>query len=720
MSETVKQELIKKLPQELRPLVDLAYNLWWSWTAEARNIWKELDPPLWHQTRHNPVAILRQITEERMKLVKSNRLYLTKMNKVYQNFLLLKNGSDELWFKNHFPKIEDQKIAYLSMEFGVHNSVRIYSGGLGILAGDHLKEASDLGVPIVAVGFLFQEGYFTQKIPLDGWQQAIYREADFLDLPILEVKDPDNPEENLLIPINFNRIIVWVKIWKLLVGRITLYLMDSNIQNNPPWDQDLTDRLYGGSQELRMKQEMILGLGAVRLFNKLKIKPAMYHLNEGHCSFSSIERIYNLLNNGKSFSDAVTEVREHTLFTTHTPVPAGHDAFPFSLVETYFNEIYISKMGRENFFSLGTYRFEDGKIESFNMTALGIRTARQVNSVSALHEEVTRAMFSPLLDEMKNKYGGNHILTHITNGVHVPSFVAEQVQELLSFIDSNWRDYHDDENYWRVDLQKLSGIPNSQLWNIHTKSKDRLFRLIRETARTKIKTGEWNTELAMISGVLLDPKVLTIGFGRRFATYKRATLIFKVLDRIESLVNDPYKPIQIIFAGKAHPNDDLGKKLIQDVVNYAKDKTFANRIAFIEDYGLASAKMMLSGVDLWLNNPMRPMEASGTSGMKASGNFVPNCSILDGWWAEGYNGRNGFAINPSNTITEDQDTFDANCLYDMLEKEIIPLYYNLDNFGIPNNYVDIMREAFISVLPKFSARRMLKEYCSNLYVKTLF
>lgn len=719
MGEIIKQELIKKLPQELKPLVDLAYNLWWSWIPEARNIWKDLDPPLWHSTRHNPIAILREISDERLNLAKSNRLYLTKMNKVHQSFLQLKNNSDELWFKTTFPQFEDKKIAYLSMEFGVHNSVRIYSGGLGILAGDHLKEASDLGVPIVAAGFLFQEGYFTQKIPLDGWQQAIYRQADFFDLPILEVKDPDNPDENLLIPINFNRIIVWVKIWKLLVGRITLYLMDSNIQNNPPWDQDLTDRLYGGSQELRMKQEMILGLGAVRLFNKLKINPAMYHLNEGHCSFSSIERVYNLLIEGKSFDEAVNNVRDHTIFTTHTPVPAGHDVFPYNLVETYFNEIYISKMGRENFFSLGSYRLEETKTEGFNMTALGIRTAKQVNSVSKLHEEVTKSMFIPLWDEMKKKYGENHTLTHITNGVHVPSFVAEQIQELLSFVDANWRIYYDDENYWRVDLQNLSSIPNSQLWNIHVKSKERLFRLIRETARSKIKSGEWNSDMAMISGVLLDPKILTIGFARRFATYKRATLIFKVLDRMEQLVNDPYKPIQIIFAGKAHPNDDLGKKLIQDVFNYAKDKKFAHRIAFIEDYGLASAKMLLSGVDLWLNNPMRPMEASGTSGMKASGNFVPNFSILDGWWAEGYNKKNGWPINKDNVITDDQDLYDANCLYDALQNEIIPLFYNLDNFGIPNNYVDIMREAFISVLPKFSSRRMLKEYCSKLYFKAL-
>ena len=472
MSETIKQELIKKLPQELRPLVEMSYNLWWSWHNDARNMFKELDPPLWYNTNHNPVAMLRQISEERIKYIKSNRLYLTKMNKVYQNFLLLKNDRDSLWFNTTFTDYTKSTIAYLSMEFGVHNSVRIYSGGLGILAGDHLKEASDLGVPIVAVGFLFQEGYFTQKIPHDGWQQAIYREADFYDLPIVEVKDPDNPEENLLIPINFNRIIVWVKIWKLMVGRITLYLMDSNIQNNPPWDQDLTDRLYGGSQELRMKQEMILGLGAVRLFNKLKIKPTMYHLNEGHCSFTAIERIYDSINEGKSFTDAVTEVRDHTIFTTHTPVPAGHDVFPYNLVETYFNEIYISKIGRENFYSLGSYRFEDNKFEGFNMTALGIRTAKQVNSVSKLHEEVTRSMFIPLWEEMKQKYGENHTLTHITNGVHVPSFVTEQIQEMLSFIDINWRDYHDDEIYWRVDLQKLSGLPNSQLWYVHVRSKD--------------------------------------------------------------------------------------------------------------------------------------------------------------------------------------------------------------------------------------------------------
>ena len=716
MSELIKQELIKKLPKELRPLVDLAYNLWWSWIPEARNIFKELDPPLWHSTRHNPVAILRQISTERIKAVKSNRLYLTKMNKVYDNFIHLQNNHDKLWFKTNYQEYDESKIAYLSMEFGVHNSVRIYSGGLGILAGDHLKEASDLGVPIVAVGFLFQEGYFTQKMPLDGWQQALYREADFLDLPITEVKDPDDPDQNLLIPVNFNNIIVKVKVWRLLVGRVTLYLMDSNIQDNPPWDQDLTDRLYGGSQELRMKQEMILGLGAVRLFNKLKIKPSMYHLN---CSFSAIERIYNLLDEGKSFDDAVIEVRNHTVFTTHTPVPAGHDSFPFNLVETYFNEIYISKIGRENFFSLGRYRFEGNSFEGFNMSALGIRTAKQVNAVSKLHEEVSREMFQPLWDEINAKYNESNTITHITNGVHVPSFVAEHIQDFLTMVDANWRDYYDDEDYWRKDLQKLGSVSNSQLWDVHTKSKNRLFRLIRETARNKIRSGEWNTEMAMISGVLFDPKVLTIGFARRFATYKRATLIFKDLDRLEKLVTDEYRPIQLVFAGKAHPNDDLGKKLIQDVYNYAKDKKFAHRIAFIEDYGLASAKMLLQGVDIWLNNPLRPNEASGTSGMKASCNFVPNFSILDGWWAEGYNQKNGWAINPENKAVEDQDSFDADSIYDTLEKVIVPLFYNTDNFGTPNNFIEIMREAFISVLPTFSSRRMVKDYVKNLYNNAL-
>lgn len=716
MSELIKQELIKKLPKELKPLVDLAYNLWWSWIPEARNVIKDLDRPLWHSTRHNPVAILRQITQERINKVKSNRLYLTRLNKVYEQYLLLQNNHDRLWFRINYPNLSDFKIAYLSMEFGVHNSVKIYSGGLGILAGDHLKEASDLGVPIVAVGFLFQEGYFTQKIPLDGWQQAIYRQADFFDLPITEVKDPDDPEQNLLLPINFNNIIVKVKIWKLLVGRVTLYLMDSNIQDNPPWDQDLTDRLYGGSQELRMKQEMILGLGAVRLFKKLGIKPNLYHLNEGHCSFSSIERITDFMNEGKSFDEAVTEVRNHTIFTTHTPVPAGHDVFPYSLVETYFNEIYISKTGRESFFSLGSYKFEEnGRAEGFNMTALGMRTAKKVNSVSKLHGEVSRSMFEKLYTELDEKYNNDLLWIYITNGIHVPSFIAEHIQEMLTLIEPNWRDYHDDEHYWRVDLQKLSSVSNLQLYETHQTGKSRLFRLIRETARNKIKSGEWNSDMALISGVLFDPKVLTIGFARRFATYKRATLIFKDLERLKNLVNDEYRPIQIVFAGKAHPADDLGKKLIQDIFNYAKDSKYAHRIAFVEDYGLVSSKMLLQGVDIWLNNPLRPNEASGTSGMKASCNFVPNFSILDGWWAEGYNEKNGWTINKENKVVEDQDEYDAETLYSTLENEIIPLYYDRDNFGTPNNFVDVMREAFISVLPNYSARRMVKDYVQKLY-----
>jgi starch phosphorylase len=721
MSEIIKLELIKKLPGELKKLVDLAYNLWWSWNPDARTVFKELDPPLWHSTRHNAVAILRQLSSSRIEYILKNTSYINKLNKVYDRFLHLKNNSNNLWFKSAHAEHKDSTIAYLSMEYGIHNSVRIYSGGLGILAGDHLKEASDLGVPIVAVGFLYQEGYFTQKIPLDGWQQALYREADFFDLPITEVKNPDEPDENLLIPINFNNIIVYVKIWKLLVGRITLYLMDSNIQNNTPWDQNLTDRLYGGSQELRMKQEMILGLGAVRLFKKLKITPSMYHLNEGHCSFSAIERIYDLVNDGKSFNDAISEIRQNTIFTTHTPVPAGHDVFPYNLVETYFNEIYISKFGRENFFSLGSYRFEQTGNEGFNMTVLGMRTAKQINSVSKLHHDVTEQMFQPLWEEFKEKYNESHPLTYVTNGVHIPSFMAEHIQDFISLEFPDWRENFDNPNYWQVQLKNIEKISNEQIWQIHAKSKERLFRLIRETARSRIKAEEWGSEMALINGTLFDPKALTIGFARRFATYKRATMIFKIFERIQQLVSNEYQPIQIIFSGKAHPADDAGKKLIQDVVNHAKNNKFGHRIAFFEDYGLVSAKMLLQGVDVWLNNPLRPNEASGTSGMKASCNFVPNLSILDGWWAEGYNEKNGWAINKENKTIEpeNQDLFDAESLYNVLEKEIIPLFYDRDENGIPNKFINFMREAFVSVLPNFSSRRMVKDYVNNLYIKSL-
>lgn len=714
---TVRGKLVQKMPENLKGLVKLAYNLWWSWTYDARQLFKLLDPPLWYKSSHNPVHILRNITPQRLEKMSKNSKFLALYEKVYNKFITEMQLDAELWWKKEIGKPETQ-IAYLSMEYGIHNSLKIFSGGLGILSGDHLKESSDLGIPIVAVGFLYQEGYFIQKISQarNGWQEEIYEEADFNDIPIEELIDPTT-NRPFLIPIQFMDTTIHVKIWLVEVGRVKLYLIDSNIGENPPWYRDLTDRLYGGGSELRLKQEMILGLGSVRLFNKLGIKPTVWHLNEGHCSFSSIERIINYLEKGKTFEEALELIRKCTLFTTHTPVPAGHDVFPFRLIDIYFSH-YLQQIGHENFYSLGSYDFGHGA--GFNMTVLGMRTSSYYNAVSKLHREVSEKMFEPLWVSLREKYGEKfNPLTYVTNGTHAPSFVSGTFQELFNMVNENWVIRHDDPKIWD---DMFETITDHDIWEFHRSAKLRMIRLIREVSRNKRRSGEWDSEMALVNGALFDPDVLTIGFARRFATYKRATLVFTDIERLKRLVNDPYRPVQLIFAGKAHPADDPGKKFIQDIINHAKNPELGHRIAFIENYDLVVAKMMLQGVDVWLNNPLRPNEASGTSGMKAAMNFVPNLSILDGWWDEGYindpENQNGWAINPKNVEEpniETQNWRDARSLYDILEQEIIPKYYDFEPGNIPYEWIKIMRNALKSNLPRFSSRRMLKDYSRNLY-----
>ncbi|MHA1968951.1 MAG: alpha-glucan family phosphorylase [Candidatus Hodarchaeales archaeon] len=680
---------------------------------------------LWYSSRNNPIYILRHISGQRLAKMASNQGFMDKYHQVYAHFKQeMEKEAEHLWWKKEFPEHSDKIIAYLSMEYGIHNSLPIFSGGLGILSGDHLKESSDLGIPIVAAGFLYQEGYFTQRISSirNGWQEEIYREYDFNDLPVEEVLDPVT-KQPLLVGVDLKGdITLYVKIWKVNVGRIKLYLMDTNINENPPWYCDLTDRLYGGNTELRLQQEMILGFGSVRLFERLGIEPAMYHLNEGHSSFSSIERIRQLIREKKiSFEDALLAVRQSTLFTTHTPVPAGHDVFPFRLMDSYFSKT-IAELGTENFYSLGSYDFNQGAGMSFNMTALGMRTASRINAVSSLHRDISEKMFSNLWVQLKQKYGEKfNPLVHVTNGAHVASFVSETLQQFFNMVNDEWMAKHDDPVFWEQMLDRHV-ITDYDIWEYHRSTKEQLFDSIRETCRSNIQNGIWNMEMALISGALLDPKILTIGFGRRFATYKRATLIFSDVKRLKKIVNDPYRPVQFIFAGKAHPADDPGKALIQQIVNYAKNPELGHRIVFLENYDLVLAKTMLQGVDVWLNTPLKPNEASGTSGMKASMNFIPNLSILDGWWVEGYNGENGWVINPANkeeNSREAQDWNDARSLYDILENEIIPLYYDSDPDNIPFNWIKVLRQALLSNMPRFSARRMLKEYSRELYAKCL-
>jgi starch phosphorylase len=728
---SVKRLLYKKIPENLKGLVDLAYNLWWSYQSDAREMFRILDPPLWFSigsgyTRHNPVYILRNITSQRLDKMSKSKKFMNLYDRVMSKFNseIIAKDTTNFWWNKEFPKHSDKTIAYLSMEYGLHSSLPIYSGGLGVLAGDHIKEASDLGVPIVAVGFLYQEGYFDQRISAirNGWQEELFREHDFNDLPIQEVFD-SKTNTPLIVSVNFkDDLAVKVKIWRVNVGRIPLYLLDSNIEENVPWYRDLTDRLYGGGSELRLQQEIILGFCSVRLLERLGINPTIYHLNEGHCSFSSIERIRKLIiEENMDFKDALEVIRRKTLFTTHTPVPAGHDVFDFGLINTYFSES-MQILGQDNFCSLGEYNFGHGG-SGFNMTAMGMRTSIHYNAVSRLHQDTTKEMFSPLFLELKSTYPDSYTpLEYVTNGTHVPSFVGQPNQELFSLINENWIENHDDPIFWKNHYDSHT-LTDYHIWEYHKRCKTRLFRLIRETARKNRQAGFWDEEMTLVNGALLDPNALTIGFARRFATYKRANIIFSDLIRLKRLVNDPYNPIQFIFAGKAHPRDDAGKHLIQQIYNHARNPELGYRIAFLENYDLVIAKLMLQGCDVWLNTPIKPNEASGTSGMKASMNFLPNFSILDGWWPEAHQeGKNGWAINPENIVYNNwsaQDWNDAKSLYDILEHKIIPLYYNSEPGEIPFKWIEVMRQAHLSVLPNFSTRRMLKEYSKKLYIKIM-
>jgi len=603
---SLRNTFLEKIFSRIDRLVDLVYNMWWSWNSEARQMFRSLDKPLWYSTNHNPVKMLKLISEEKLVKRSKDPRFLRRYDAVLVNFdKAMDPESKDLWWPKKFPEHKDKLISYMSMEFGIHQSLPLYSGGLGVLSGDHLKEASDLGIPLVATGFLYEQGYFRQILPLHGWQEAVYQDNDFTELPIEPVLKNDKP---LLVPVELNDHIVYLKIWHVQVGRISLYLMDTNIDNNSPWNRDLTDRLYGGDREMRLKQEIVLGIGGVRTLRRLGLNPDVWHLNEGHCAFSLLERMREIVNSGESFDLAVQRVRGKTVFTTHTPVPAGHDAFNFGMVRQQISA-YSDRMNvdPEVFLELG--RYGEGHGAAFNMTAFAIRMSYLRNAVSKLHSQVSKEMFAPIWDELKIEKGVEPVIP-IVNGVHVPTWLPATLRKLFSrWVDPKWSQKHDDPRMW----EHLNDIPAKALWEAHMESKKRLFRFMREKARRKRIAKQWIPEKTLLSGALFDPEVLTIGFARRFATYKRANLIFKDFERIKKLLRDPYQPIQLVFAGKAHPADDPGKYLIQNIIHHAKDPELGHRIAFLEGYDLEMSKFLVQGVDVWLNNPLRPNEASGTS-----------------------------------------------------------------------------------------------------------
>jgi starch phosphorylase len=698
------------LPERISRLHDLAIDLWWSWN-EARTVFRRLDYTLWRATAHNPVRMLQVIPRGKIEAAASDPIFL----KVYDLAIAAlesARAAHNTWWTLTFPHFGGQSVAYFSAEFAIHQSLPIYAGGLGVLAGDHCKEAGDLGVPLIGVGFMYPQGYFHQHISAEGWQEESYEHLNWADAPIEPAMTPDGKPCVTAVPLGDRSVLVAV--WRVRIGRVTLYLLDTDLEENVPWDRELSARLYGGDREMRVQQEIVLGIGGVRTLKALGADPGVFHLNEGHAAFVVLQRIRDLTEQGATFDEALDQIRRTTVFTTHTPVAAGHDAFPFHLVEKHLAGCW-GTLGpnRDRFLALGAH--DSGGGPQFNMTALALRSAGAVNAVSQLHAEVTRAMWGaiwPGVSEAERPVG------YVTNGVHVPTWISGELADLFSrYLGAQWLERHDDPSLW----DGILAIPDPELWAVRQALRRYLFTFIRDRARQRWTEEHVGVPRVVAAGTLLEPDALTIGFARRFAGYKRPELIFHDPERLARILNATGRPVQIIFAGKAHPADDVGKHHLQRVYKRALDPMFGGRVAFVDDYDLHVAHFLVQGCDVWLNNPRKPLEASGTSGMKAALNGVPHMSIGDGWWAEGFNGSNGWVIDGGLTggDYEAVDAADANALYQLLEEQVVPAYYERDSGNVPRRWIATVKEAIRSVAPRFSARRMVKEYVERRYVPAL-
>jgi starch phosphorylase len=702
------------LPRRIKRLSELSYNLWWVWNPDAQALFTMIDKAHWERTNHNPVVFLRTVERARLNAVTFERYYLDYYDRVMRNFDQYMQNRDNAWYQHTYPEYKNQLIGYFSFEFGLHESLPVYAGGLGVLSGDYLKEASDLGLPLAAVGFLYTQGYFSQRITEDGWQEANNLFLDFQDLPILPLFDKDGSP--LTVSVDLPGRQVHARLWEIRVGRVPLYLLDTNIDENNPADRQLTARLYSSDMDLRISQEMILGIGGVRALRALGCEPNVWHMNEGHSAFMILERIRELVSKAVPFEQAAELVKASNVFTTHTPVPAGNDEFPLWLIDKYFTQLWDDLgLNRDQFIDLARHVQTWGG-EAFSMPVLALRYSDQRNAVSELHGHVSRQMWHFLWPQQPVE---DVPITHITNGVHTGTWLARRMRVLYDrYLGPDWIDQLDVPELW----QRIETIPDAELWAVRRHLKRKLMAYVRERARRQWLTNSVHPVQVIASGVLLDPYMLTIGFARRFATYKRASLVLRDFDRLLNILNQPNRPVQIIFAGKSHPADEPGKMLIQEVYRSVKNARNGGRLVFLEDYDMNIARYLVQGVDVWLNTPRRPNEASGTSGEKAAINGVLNFSILDGWWREGYNGSNGWAIGDDTEYSDpnQQDEADADSLYCALENEIIPTFYNnrsADN--VPVDWIARMKESIRTLTPQFSMRRMVKEYVQQLYLPAL-
>lgn len=700
-----------QLPKRINRLSEIANNLWWSWNTDFLKIFKEIDIDLWERVDKNPVKFLKLVSQEKLEQASINQQVLKQYDKIVNDFDGYMN-SKNTWFSKKYPNNKNDIIAYFSAEYGLDETIPIYSGGLGILSGDHLKSASDLGIPLVAVGLLYKNGYFHQKIDGYGNQQSIYKDIDLMNLPINPVKDEKGEELKVLLKLPRKNL--YLKVWKINVGRITLYLLDSDIPENTDEDyRNITLRLYGGDQEMRIKQEIVLGMGGVNLLRTLGLDPNIYHMNEGHSSFLLLEVIKNIIKEKKVSFDIARDITSaKTVFTTHTPVPAGNDIFPMELVEKYFKG-YWTKLGidKDTFLHLGT-KPNDALDSGFNMGILALKIAGKKNGVSKLHGAVSRELFGDVWPAIA---ANESPITYVTNGIHTCTWLAPNLKELYNkYLIPYWQDNIQIQETWK----KIDNIPNEILWEEHQARKNKLLKLVKENVTNNMKENGISYEEINEITSKLNPNALTIGFARRFATYKRATLIFRDLERITQILNNSEKPVQLIFAGKAHPADKEGQELIRYIKEISMKPQFKGKIFVLENYNIGIARYLVSGVDVWLNNPRRPMEASGTSGQKASVNGVINFSVLDGWWAEGYDSKNGWTIGTNDEYSsyDIQDDADSNSMYTTLENKIIPTYYDKASNGISEKWLRIMKNSIISTGGRYSTSRMLCDYTDRLYM----
>jgi glycogen phosphorylase len=704
-----KYKVVPALPVELSALRDLAYNLYWTWDHDLRNLFRRLDRDLWESSNHNPVLLLGSIDQARLETRAKDDGYLAHLQRArasLDNYI-----SQKSWFQKNYPQQKSFRIAYFSMEYGLTEGLPLYSGGLGVLSADHLKSASDLGIPLVAVGLLYQKGYFHQYLSKDGWQQENYPENDFYNMPIKLECDADG--KPMTVTVEILQRTVHIQIWCAQVGRVPLYLLDTNVPENIPEDQDITDTLYGGEDEMRIKQEIVLGIGGIRALDRLGKRPDICHMNEGHSAFMALERVRQLMQESSlSFREAHEANRNSTIFTSHTPVPAGIDEFDLGLIDRYLGNYYGAlQISQDYFRRLGGIGLPQSS-GKFNMAIFAINMSAACNGVSKLHGEVARKMWQYLWPEIPE----NEVpIGHITNGVHLPTWISEDMAELFQrYLGPRWNNIASEDSVW----DRIQQIPDEELWRTHERRRERLVAFTRGRLRIQLENADARPEDIAKADEVLDPEALTIGFARRFASYKRAKLIFQDLERLSAILNNKERPVQFIFAGKAHPRDNIGKGIIRDIVNIIRKDEFRSSIVFIEDYDMEVAASMVRGVDVWLNTPTRPREASGTSGMKASLNGALNVSILDGWWDEANKNTVGWAIGRGEEFAdpEEQDLYEGEFLYSLLEQEVVPLFYKRSTNTLPREWIQMMKSSIQLLSPVFNTNRMVRDYFEQYYL----